>query len=90
MSREQIFGIALPEGSRVPDIVFFGCGILIVRDSDPASPTEYFGLYGLSGRATAFVAPALIGLVTTLTKSVRLGISPVIRLFLIRLILLLR
>ncbi|MEO9778875.1 MAG: MFS transporter [Sedimentitalea sp.] len=103
MSRTQFFGMPLPEGSTLPDLVFFGCGVLIggmggvvqsasrslmVRHSDPASPTEYFGLYGLSGRATAFIAPSLIGVVTAWTGSARLGISPVIALFLVGLVLL--
>lgn len=103
MDRSQIFGVPLAEGSSVPDIVFFGCGVLIgglggtlqaasrtlmARHTDPAAPTENFGLYGLSGRATAFLAPALIGLVTTLTGSARLGVSPVILLFVIGLVLL--
>lgn len=103
MDRSQIFGIPLPEGSILPDVVFFGCGVLIgglggtlqaasrtlmVRHTDPAAPTENFGLYGLSGRATAFLAPALIGTVTALTGSARLGVSPVILLFLIGLLLL--
>ncbi len=103
MSREAIFGIALAEGSNLPDIVFFICGILIggmggtlqaasrtlmVRHADPEAPTESFGLYGLSGRATAFIAPALIGTVTTMTGSARLGVSPLIGLFLLGLLLL--
>lgn len=103
MSRTQIYGIALPEGSRLPDAVFFACGVLIggfggilqsasrslmVRHTDPLKATESFGLYGLSGRATAFLAPALIGLATTVTGSARLGITPVIALFAAGLILL--
>lgn len=103
MSREQFFGIPLAEDSNLPDIVFFGCGILIggmggtlqaasrslmVRHTDPAAPTESFGLYGLSGRATAFIAPALIGLATAATQNARLGVSPVIGLFLVGLFLL--
>ncbi|PID36333.1 MAG: MFS transporter [Rhodobacterales bacterium] len=103
MSRESFFGIPLAEGSKLPDIVFFGCGILIggmggtlqsasrslmVRHSDPEAPVESFGLYGLSGRATAFMAPALILLVTTLSGSARIGVSPLIGLFLLGLILL--
>ena len=96
MSRTQIFGIALPPGSSLPDIIFFGCGVLIggmggilqstsrslmVRHSPPDAPTESFGLYGLSGRATAFIAPSLIFAVTEMTGSARLGISPVVVLF---------
>jgi len=103
MDRTQFFGVPLAEGSALPDAIFFGCGVLIgglggtlqaasrslmVRHTDPAAPTESFGLYGLSGRATAFIAPALIGLVTALTESARLGVSPLIFLFLLGLILL--
>ena len=103
MSRDMIFGIPLAPGSSLPDLVFFGCGVLIgglggvvqsasrslmVRHSDPSSPTEYFGLYGLSGRATAFIAPSLIGAVTAATGNARIGVSPVIGLFAIGLFLL--
>lgn len=103
MTREAIFGIALPPDSSLPDAIFFGCGMLIggmggtlqaasrsmmVRHADPAAPTESFGLYGLSGRATAFMAPALIAWFTTMTGSARLGVSPLIGLFLLGLILL--
>jgi UMF1 family MFS transporter len=103
MDRSQIFGIAFAEGSGLPDMIFFGCGVLIggfggilqatsrslmVRHTDPASPTESFGLYGLSGRATAFVAPALIGVMTIATGSARLGVSPIVGLFILGLILL--
>ena len=103
MSREQLLGIPFAEGSKLPDAIFFGCGALIggmggvlqsssrsmmVRHTDPALPTEHFGLYGLSGRATAFLAPSLIALVTTMSGSTRIGVSPVIGLFAIGLILL--
>lgn len=102
MDRTQIYGIALPEGSGLPDLVFFGCGVLIggmggvlqsasrsmmVRHTDPAAPVESFGLYGLSGRATAFAAPLLIGIATTVTGSARLGVSPIIGLFILGLFL---
>lgn len=103
MSRESIFGIPLAEGSKLPDIVFFAVGVMIggmggtlqsasrslmVRHADPKAPTESFGLYGLSGRATSFVAPFLIGLVTTITGSARIGVSPLIALFILGLVLL--
>ncbi|MEK0164322.1 MFS transporter [Phaeobacter sp. JH18-32] len=103
MSRDQFFGLSLAEGSGLPDAVFFACGVLIggfggilqaasrslmVRHTTPENATEAFGLYGLSGRATAFLAPALIGIATTLTGSARLGIAPVILLFIIGLIVL--
>lgn len=103
MSREQIFGMALPGDSRLPDLLFYLCGAVIggaggsvqaasrtlmVRHSDPARPAEGFGLFALSGKATAFLAPALVSLATALTGSVRLGVAPVIALFLIALFLL--
>ena len=102
MDRTQVFGISLPEGSGLPDMLFFGCGILIggmggilqsasrsmmVRHTDPVAPVESFGLYGLSGRATAFIAPMLIGIATTITGSARLGVSPIILLFVLGLFL---
>jgi UMF1 family MFS transporter len=68
------------EGSSVPDITFYICGAIIggaggvlqsasrtmmCRHAPPARPTEAFGLYALSGKATAFLGPALIGLTTS-------------------------
>ena len=103
MDRESLYGIPLAEGSKVPDIVMFTCGVIIggfggilqsasrtlmVKHTNPETATESFGLYGLSGRATAFMAPALIGLFTTITGSARLGVSPLIALFLLGLVLL--
>ncbi len=103
MTREQILGIPLIPGSAMPDIVFYLCGgtigaaggtlqassrSMMVRHSRPERATEAFGLYALSGKATAFLAPALIGLATWFTGSPRLGVSPLIGLFLLGLILL--
>ena len=103
MTPTSVAGFVLQAGSDVPDMIFFACGVtigglggilqaasrsLMVRHSDPARPTESFGLYGLSGRATAFLAPMLIGAVTVATDSVRLGVAPLILLFLLGLALL--
>ena len=103
MSRDALFGIPLAESSGLPDQMFMICGALIggfggvlqaasrslmVRHTTPDTATEAFGLYGLSGRATAFLAPALIFLVTTATENARIGLSPVIVLFLAGLLLL--
>jgi MFS transporter, UMF1 family len=103
MSREALFGIPLPPGSIIPDAIFYFCGAAIggaggsiysasrtmmVRHSHPDRPAEAFGLFALSGRATAFLAPALIGLFTWATSSNQLGFLPVIGLFLIGLFLL--
>ena len=103
MSRTDLFGISLPDNSGVPDAIFMLCGIaigglggmlqaasrsLMVRHADLAAPTESFALYGLSGRATSFLAPALIGIVTAATGSARFGVLPLIVLFLLGLLLL--
>ncbi len=103
MSREAVFGVAIAPDSTLPDAVFYGCGVLIgglggvlqaasrtlmARHADPETVTESFGLYGLSGRATAFLAPSLIGLVTAVTGNARFGVVPLIFLFLIGLVLL--
>ncbi len=103
MSRQSFFGLPLAEGSPLPDVVFYILGATIgaaggalqsasrsmmVRHAHPDRPTEAFGLYALSGKATAFLAPALIGLVTWLADSPRIGVSPVIVLFVLSLFLL--
>src|SRR6056297_35309 len=103
MTRESLWGIALSEGSAVPDVTFYICGAIIggaggvlqsasrsmmVRHAPPARPTEAFGLYALSGKATAFIGPALIGLTTWITESARLGMLPLIALFALGLVLL--
>ena len=103
MSREQIFGLPLAPGSRLPDALFFACGAAIggaggvlqsasrtmmVRHTTPARATEAFGLYALSGKATAFLAPMLIAITTAASGSPRLGISPLIVMFLLSLWLL--
>lgn len=43
--------------------------------------TEFFGLYALAGKATAFVGPTLVGLVTAATGSQRAGMTVVLALF---------
>ena len=103
LSRQQIFGLPVAAGSHLPDALFFLCGTLIggaggamqaasrtmmVRHTAPDRATEAFGLYALSGKATAFLAPALITAMTTATGNQGLGISPLIGMFLLALILL--
>ena len=61
---------------------------MMVRHTHPDRPAEAFGLFALSGKATAFMAPALITLFTYLTNSPQMGFLPVIFLFLIGLVLL--
>jgi UMF1 family MFS transporter len=99
----SILGVPIAAGSAMPDITFFIAGALIgaaggavqassrnmmTRQANPDRMTEAFGLYALSGKATSFLAPALIAVTSQITGSQRLGISPVVGLFIIGLILL--
>ncbi|WGI21937.1 MFS transporter [Amylibacter sp. IMCC11727] len=103
LSREAIFGMPVAEGSNLPNIMFFIAGACIgaaggvlqassrtfmVDQADPERMTEAYGLYAMTGKATAFLAPGLIDLATSLSGSQRVGVSPVIGLFAIGLILL--
>ncbi len=103
ISRDAVLWIAVEPGSYFPDQVFYVLGAVIgaaggaiqaasrtmmVRQANPERMTEAFGLYALAGKATAFIAPLSIGIATAVTGSQRLGITPLIGLFLIGLVLL--
>ncbi|MBV8394475.1 MAG: MFS transporter [Alphaproteobacteria bacterium] len=51
---------------------------LIGRLAPPEMRGEFYGLFALSGRATAWMAPAAIGMVTASTQSNRLGVACVL------------
>jgi len=100
LTPEAIWGT--PSGLVTP--VFMICGAVIggaggvlqsssrtmmVRHTDPERAAEYFGLYGLSGKATAFLGPMLITMTTFFLGDTRLGVVPLIGLFVLGLILLL-
>ncbi|WP_298859203.1 MFS transporter [uncultured Sulfitobacter sp.] len=100
---ETILFIPIAAGSNMPDVTFFIAGAVIgaaggalqassrnmmTRQANPERMTEAFGLYALSGKATSFLAPALIALTSQMTGSQRLGVSPLVGLFIIGLILL--
>lgn len=103
MTRESLWGIPLDPAGGTSDQIFFACGALIgaaggalqaasrtlmVRHTTPDRATEAFGLYALSGKVASFISPALIALVTAVSGSQRIGISPLIVMFLIGLVLL--
>lgn len=103
ISREAVLWVAVGPESRAPDLGFYLIGMVIgaaggtlqaasrtmmVRQSDPARITQGFGLYALAGKATAFIAPFSVALVTDLTGSQQLGILPLLALFLGGLVLL--
>lgn len=105
-SRESVLLVPVAAESRAPDVVFLIAGGLLGAGAgalQAASRTmlvhlaqgelgagQAFGLYALSGKATAFVGPALIAATTAATQSQRIGVAPVIALFLIGLMLLYR
>ena len=47
----------------------------MARISPPEMATQFFGLYGLSGSVTAFLAPLLVAIVTDITQSQRIGFA---------------
>ena len=61
---------------------------LMARLAPAEIRTELFGLYALSGKATAFIGPALVGWVTVWAHSQRAGMATILGFFLVGLILL--
>jgi UMF1 family MFS transporter len=51
---------------------------LMARLAPPAKSAEMFGLYALSGKATAFIGPALLGWVTLFFDSQRAGMATIL------------
>ncbi|SDY28981.1 MFS transporter, UMF1 family [Jannaschia faecimaris] len=99
----SVFLLPVADGSVLPDIVFYVLGAIIgaaggalqassrtmlVRLVHIDHVTEGFGLYALAGKATAFLAPTLIGVVTLISGSQQIGVLPVVGLFILGLILL--
>lgn len=83
--------------------VYLVCGMLVGMGGGPAqaasrsmmgriSPrdqmTEFFGFYAFSGKATVFLGPLLIGVVTGLTQSDRAGVAAVVGFLLLGFLLL--
>jgi UMF1 family MFS transporter len=62
---------------------------LMARLAPPALRTEFFGLYALAGKATAFVGPALVGWATLAFDSQRAGLATILPFFVVGLLLLL-
>ena len=103
LSKDSLFGTPLGAESELPDQIFYLCGALIgaaggvlqaasrtmmVYHADRGGEAEAFGLYGLCGKATTFLAPALITVATLAMGSARYGIAPLVPLLLTGLVLL--
>lgn len=56
---------------------------LMARLAPPGMTTEMFGLFALSGKATAFLGPALVGTVTVLANNQRVGMATIAGLLII-------
>lgn len=54
---------------------------LMARIAPEGRTGEYFGLYALSGKATAFVGPAVLAAVTQVTSSQRAGMATILAFF---------
>lgn len=96
--------VGTPEApSSLPNLVFYLAGALIgaaggsiqaasrtlLVDQVPADDVgKAFGLYALSGRATAFIGPLAIAWMTAISDSQRVGVTPIIALFVIAAMLL--
>lgn len=77
----------LPQQAFLLTVAFFGLmagptiassRTMLARIAPVEMMTEFFGLYSLAGKATTFVAPLLIGLVTVLSGSQRIGLAVVV------------
>lgn len=102
-SPTQALFVDVGEGSSLPDIIFYVCGgiigacggalqaasrTLMADQAKPGQMATAFGLYALAGRATAFLAPLMIAVVTEMTGSQRIGVVPIVLLFMVALALL--
>jgi UMF1 family MFS transporter len=76
-TKAWLWALALPLG------IFFGPAqsasrSLMARLAPPHLTAEFFGLYALSGKATAFAGPAIFGAVTAATGSPRWGMATIV------------
>lgn len=103
-TRSSVLGLSVAPDARLPDLVFLAAGGLLgaaAGSLQAASRTllayqaegrmgtgQAFGLYALAGKATAFIGPSAVAIVTAATGSQRLGVAPIVALFAIGLALL--
>lgn len=56
---------------------------MMARLAPPEITTEMFGLYALSGKATAFLGPMLVGALTAASGSQRVGMAAIVAFFVV-------
>ena len=78
----QLFGMFITVG-------FASARTMMARISPPELITQFFGLYALSGTATAFLAPLLVGFFTDTFQSQRAGFASLIGLLVLGFVLML-
>jgi UMF1 family MFS transporter len=76
-TKMQLWALAIPLG------LFLGPAqsasrSLMARLAPPKMVAEFFGLFALSGKATAFLGPAVFGFVTDISQSQRLGMATIL------------
>ena len=97
-----LIAVGTPEApSSLPTIVCYVCGAaigaaagpllaasrtMLVWQADEDRMTEAFGLYALAGKVTSFAAPFLIAVATEASGSQRVGVTPILFLFLVGLV----
>jgi UMF1 family MFS transporter len=84
---------ALPIFRTAPELFYIGSAMLVAvclvatyansramlaRIAPESKMTEFFGLYALSGEATAFVAPIAVALATSISGSQQWGLAAII------------
>ncbi len=103
LERDSFWGLALDPSSGSSDQIFYVCGAVIgaaggplqaasrtmlLRHTTPDRATETFGIFALSGKVASIFTPLLVAIVSLISQNPRMGIAPIIVLFLIGLILL--
>ncbi|NOR63002.1 MAG: MFS transporter, partial [Rhodobacteraceae bacterium] len=99
ITKDSVLMMPVEEGSNLPTIAFIICGAVIgaaggsMQASSRAlvvefvsgklTMTEAYGIYAMAGKATAFVGPFLVAVVTTLSDSNRIGLTPIIPILLV-------
>ncbi len=78
----QLFGMFITVG-------FASARAMMARISPPQLITQFFGLYALSGTATAFLAPLLVGIFTDWFESQRVGFASLIILLVVGFVMML-
>jgi UMF1 family MFS transporter len=58
----------------------------MARFVPPAVENEFFGFFAFSGKLTAFIGPFLLGVLTEVSGSQRVGVGVVVVLFIVGLI----